>query len=143
MGASINAYFPGMTEEQLESQPGFWNDDNAWANWMAECDNEPAMAEAVRKLDAAPVLTFKTDGMEDEDVGWVTPQQLRDAALKLRDAIRRGAPETAIILKVYEKGANRIDPVQDEFLRDLDDVVALAEWGEQEGAKEITLEVNW
>src|SRR6185369_4697309 len=142
MGASINAYFPGMTEEQLESQPGFWNDDNAWANWMAECDNEPAMAEAVRKLDAAPVLTFKTDGMEDEDVGWVTPQQLRDAALKLRDAIRRGAPETAIILKVYEKGANRIDPVQDEFLRDLDDVVALAEWGEQEGAKEITLEVN-
>jgi hypothetical protein len=143
MGASINAYFPGMTEEQLESQPGFWNDDNAWANWMAECDNEPAMAEAVRKLDAAPILTFKTDGMEDEDVGWVTPQQLRDAALKLRDAIRRGAPETAIILKVYEKGANRIDPVQDEFLRDLDDVVALAEWGEQEGAKEITLEVNW
>jgi hypothetical protein len=110
---------------------------------MAECDNEPAMAEAVRKLDAAPILTFKTDGMEDEDVGWVTPQQLRDAALKLRDAIRRGAPETAIILKVYEKGANRIDPVQDEFLRDLDDVVALAEWGEQEGAKEITLEVNW
>jgi hypothetical protein len=33
--------------------------------------------------------------------------------------------------------------VQDEFLRDLDDIVALAEWGEQEGAKEITLEVNW
>jgi hypothetical protein len=143
MGASINAYFPGMTEEQLESQPGFWNDDNAWANWMAECDNEPAMTEAVRKLDAAPILTFKTDGMEDEDVGWVTPQQLRDGALKLRDAIKRGAPETEIILKVYEKGANRIDPVQDEFLRDLDDIVALAEWGEQEGAKEITLEVNW
>ena len=27
MGASILAYWPGMTEEQVESQPGFTNDD--------------------------------------------------------------------------------------------------------------------
>jgi hypothetical protein len=29
MGASINACWPGITEEQLESQPGFYNDDKA------------------------------------------------------------------------------------------------------------------
>jgi len=143
MGATVIAYFPGMTEDQLESQPGFWNDCNAWGNWMAECENEPAMIEAVKKLGAAPILTFKTDPMDDDEVEWVTPQQLRDAATKLRDAVRSGAPESEIILKVYEKGANRVDPIADEFVRDLDDIVALAEWGEQEGAPEITLEVNW
>ena len=66
-----------------------------------------------------------------------------ETSTTLRDAVRNGAPESEIILKVYEKGANRMDPIADEFIHDLDDIVALAEWGEQEGAKEITLEVNW
>jgi hypothetical protein len=143
MGATIVAYFPGMTEEQLDSQPGFRNDDRAWANWMAECDQEPAMLEAVRKLNAAPILTYKTDPMEDDEVNWVTPQQLRDGAIRLREAVLSGAPETQIILKVYEKGANRIDPVNEEFIQDLDDIVELANWGEKQGATQITLDVNW
>jgi hypothetical protein len=143
LGASVIAYFPGMTEEQLETQPGFYNDDRAWANWMAECEDEPAMLDAVRRLSAQAILTYKTDPMEDDEVEFVTPQQLRDAAMKLRDAVLNGAPESQIVLKVYEKGANRIDPVRDEFVRDLDDVVALANWAEQQGASQITLEVNW
>ena len=143
MGATVIGYFPGMTDEQLESQPGFWNDCKAWGNWMAECENELAMVEAVKKLGTASILTFKTDPMEDDEVEWVTPAQLRDAAMKLRDAIRNGAPGSEVILKVYEKGANRMDPVADEMIRDLEDIIAIADWSEQEGAKEITLEVNW
>ena len=27
MGASVVAYWPGITDEQLESQPGTYNDD--------------------------------------------------------------------------------------------------------------------
>lgn len=143
MGASIIAYFPGMTEEQLETQPGFRNDDRAWANWMAELDNEPAVMEAVRRLNAAPILTYKTDPMEDDEVGWVTPQQLRDAARRLREAVLNRNPEADIILKVYEKGANQIYPVDEELIADLEDIEALADWGEQQGAKQITLEVGW
>ncbi len=143
MGASVIAYFPGMTRDQLETQPGFRNDDRAWANWMAECEEELAMVEAVKKLNAGPILTFKTDPMDDDEVEWVTPQQLGEAATKLQQAVLSGAPEAEIILKVYEMGANQIDPVQEEFIRDLDDIIALAKWGEQQGAKQITLEVNW
>jgi len=29
MGATVIAYWPGMTEAQFESQPGFYNDDRA------------------------------------------------------------------------------------------------------------------
>ena len=45
MGASVSAYWPGieeeLTEEQLDSQPGFFNDSKAWGNWMAEREYEP------------------------------------------------------------------------------------------------------
>jgi hypothetical protein len=87
MGASIIAYFPGVTDEQIDLQEGFWNDDNAWANFMVEQEKDPAILEAVKKLNAEAIMTFKTEEMEDEDIDWVTPQQLRDACVRIRDAV--------------------------------------------------------
>jgi len=143
MGATVIAYWPGMTEAQLESQPGFYNDDRAWGNWMAELENETAVGDAIRKLKAEAILTYKTDGMDDEDVSWVSPQQLRAAATRLCEAVRAGSPETRIILEVYERNANGIDPLAREFVRDLDDIITMTNWAEQEGATRMTLEVNW
>ena len=76
-------------------------------------------------------------------MNWVSPQQLRDAAAKLREAVRAGSPETRIILETYERNANRIDPVSEEFIRDLDDIIAMTRWAQEEGATRMTLEVNW
>jgi len=143
MGASVIAYWPGITEEQFESQPGFDNDDRAWGNWMAEREGDSAVSDAIRKLQAEAILTYKTDGMGDEDVSWVSPQQLRDAATKLREAVWAGSPETRIILETYERNANRIDPVSEEFIRDLNDIITITNWSEEEGATRMTLEVNW
>jgi hypothetical protein len=36
MGATVVGYWRGITDEQLDSQPGFWDDCQAFANWMAE-----------------------------------------------------------------------------------------------------------
>jgi hypothetical protein len=143
MGASIIAYWPGITEDQLESQPGFDNDDRAWGNWMAEREGDPAVYDAMRTLNAEALLTAKTDGWRDEDVSWVSPQQLRDAAARLRAAILAGAPETRIILETYDRNANCIDPVSEEFIRDLDNIIAITQWAEAEGTPRMTLEVNW
>lgn len=143
MGASVVAYWPGITEEQLESQPGFDNDDRAWGNWMAEREGNAAVYDALRTLNAEALLTVKTDGWDDEDVSWVSPQQLRDAAIRLREAIRAGTPETRIILQTYERNANRIDPVSEELIRDLDNIIAITQWAEAEGATRMTLEVGW
>ena len=143
MGASVTAYWPGITTEQFESQPGFYNDDKAWGNWIAEREEAPAVHDAVRKLGAEAILSYKTDGMDDEDVEWVSPRQLRDAATKLREAVLAGSPETRVIIENYERNANRVDPVVEEFIRDLDDIIAIANWGEEEGATRMTLEVNW
>lgn len=143
MGASIRAYWPGVTEEQLESQPGFYNDDRAWGNFMAEREGEPEVLQAFNKLNAAALLTYTTDGMTDEDVKWVTPDQLRNAVKNLRDAIQSQLPETRVILEIYGRNANHIDPLADELIQDLDDIEAIADWAQAEGAKQITLEVNW
>jgi hypothetical protein len=143
MGASVNAYWPGITEEQLDSQPGFWNDDKAWGNWMAERDDDADVQDAIRRLNAQAILTCKTDGWDDEDVTWVSPQELRAAAAKLRDAVRSKAPEAAVILDSYELGANAGSKVEETFMKDLEDIIEIANWAEAQGTKRMTLEVNW
>ncbi len=143
MGASVIVYWPGITQEQIDSQPGFFNDDKAWGNWMAEREDNSAVPAALRKLKAEAILTVKTDGWDNDDVTWVTPQQLREAAARLREAIQGGAPEAHIILASYERNANRVEPIAVEFLRDVEDIEALTRWAEAQGATRITLEVNW
>jgi hypothetical protein len=143
MGASIIAYWPGITDEQLDSQPGFFNDDRAWGNFMAERESEEATLSAFRRLNAGALLTFTTNGVADEDVDWVTPQQLRAAAVTLRDAVKANHPDTRVILEIYGRNANGIDPIEDEFNQDLSDIEAIANWAEEVGASRMTLEVNW
>ena len=147
MGASVNAYWPGieeeLTEEQLDSQPGFYNDSKAWGNWIADREYEPRTIEAIRKLKADAILTFTTNGVKDEDVEWVTPPELREAAQELGKAIRAGLPETKIILESYNRAAKWIDSVKEDFLRDLEDIEAITLWAEEVGAVKMTLEVNW
>jgi ABC-type Zn uptake system ZnuABC Zn-binding protein ZnuA len=143
MGASINAYWSGITEEQLESQPGFFNDDKAWGDFMAEREGEPKVLEAIRTLNATALLSHTTEGMTDEEVLWVSPSELRNAAKNLREAIRAKRPETEIILETYERNANEVDPIANEIIQDLNDIEAIANWAESEGATQMTLEVNW
>lgn len=110
---------------------------------MAERELEPRVNEAVITLQAGAILTLTTDGMTDAEVMWVTPRALRAAALRLRAAVEARQPETMIILETYARNANNVDPVAEEFIADLHDIVALTEWAEAEGATSMTLEVNW
>ena len=143
MGASVVAYWPELTDEQAHSMPGFRNDDRAWGNWMAEREDNAPVLDAVKRLKAEAILTVKTDGWEDDDVNWVTPDELREAAERLRVAVQTASPEAATVLCSYRQNANLADPVEDEFIRDLEDIIGLAEWAQSLGASRMTLEVNW
>jgi hypothetical protein len=81
-----------MTEEQRDSMPGFWNDDQAFGNWIANRTEEPEVLAAVEGLGCAAVLTYTTDGLDDADVAWVTPADLKAAALKLRELVLQISP---------------------------------------------------
>ena len=140
MGATVNVYWPGITEEQRETEPDFYNDSKAWGEWMAEREDVPAVSEALEKLGAEALLTYKTDGVEDDEVDWVSPAQLRDAATRLREAVLNGSPDIGIIVETYTRG--RIPVTAADFVRDLEDIIAMTRWAEEEGAKVMTLEVN-
>jgi hypothetical protein len=140
MGASVIATWPGITEQQLDSQPGFFNDDKAWGNWMAEREDDAAVSDAIRTLKAEAILTCKTDGWDDDDVTWVSPQQLREAVARLREAVQRDAPEAHTILASYERNANRINSIVEEFMRDLQDIETLTRGADAQGATRMTLE---
>ena len=61
----------------------------------------------------------------------------------MREAIEAKRPEANIILSVYGRNANGVDPAADELSRDLNDIEAIASWAEAEGTELMTLEVNW
>jgi hypothetical protein len=143
MGASVSAYWPGISEDQIESQPGFFNDCKAWGNWMANREEHTDVIEAMKRLNVDALCTYKTDGVEDADVAWATPSELERAALRLRELVLAGHPDTKRILEVYSQSANAVDSISEEFAHDLADVAELARFAIQAGASRMTLEVNW
>lgn len=143
MGASVNGYWPGMTESQLDSQPGFFNDCKAWGNWMAERENHADVLTSIGDLGAAALLSYKTDGIEDDEVDWVTPAALEAAAVRLRTLVLDADPRTDSIVATYSLSANGVDPVREELARDLEDIAAIARFARGHGATRMTLEVNW
>jgi hypothetical protein len=132
-----------MREEQLESQPGFFNDCKAWGDWMANRYDDPAVVEALKALDVAALLSHRTEGMDDAEVDWVTPNELAAAAQRLGALVRAGDSRTERIVASYALSANDVDPVEDEFARDLEDVAQIAEFAKSEGVERMTLDVNW
>lgn len=143
MGASVIAYWTGIAEHQIESQPGFWNDCKAWGDWMAEREEHQDVLQAMKRLGVSALLTVTTDGVADSEIDWVTPSELESAALRLREFVVAGHPETRRILETYAKSANCVDPVSQEFARDLADIAEIARFAQREGVPRMTLQVNW
>ncbi len=80
MGASVSGYWPGITDEQRDSLTGFDNDCSAWGNWMAERYNHPDVLATMKQLGVGALLSHITDGVSEDDVDWVSPDDLMKAA---------------------------------------------------------------
>jgi hypothetical protein len=137
------AYWVGITEEQVESQPGFWNDCKAWGDWMAERVEHQDVLHAMKRLGVSALLTFTTAGIADSEIGWVTPAELERAAIRLRELVLVGHPDIGRIVETYAKSANHVDPVGQELAQDLVDIAEIARFAQREGVSYMTLEVNW
>jgi len=110
---------------------------------MANREEHTDVIESMTRLNVGALCTYKTDGVEDTDVEWATPSELERAALRLRELVLAGHPDTKRILEVYAQSANAVDSINEEFARDLADVAELARFAAQAGASRMTLEVNW
>ncbi|HUO08818.1 MAG TPA: hypothetical protein VM008_10995 [Phycisphaerae bacterium] len=143
MGASVVGIWKGITQDQLADQPSFYNDCKAWGDWMAERYNHPELLALHKRLGIEPLLSHATEGMNEREVNWVSPEQLAIAASRLREMVLAKDERVQPMLKVYSQNANNVDPIEDEFARDLSDVAAIATFAKEHGVKKMTLEVNW
>lgn len=143
MGASVFVHWPQITEDQIDAQPGFFNDCKAWGNWMAEREGHPDVIAALRSLDLSALLTLRTEGVSDDEVDWATPDSLARAAEALRALVLARDPRVARVVETYAMSANGVDPAHEELARDLADIVDMMTWARAEGATRVTLDVNW
>jgi hypothetical protein len=144
MSASILAYWPGMTPDQVEGQWVDFNNDNMdWSTWMAEGLQEPEIIAVLERAGVLPLATMTTEGVDDDDVYWVSPADLRAAAVRLCRLIDTGDPGAVTIMESYGESANYGEDLAEHFQRDLRTVETLATWAEGQGADRLTLSVGF
>ena len=83
------------------------------------------------------------DGVSEDDVDWVSPDDLMKAAERLRELLLAQDPRVKRIVENYALSANGINPVHEEFAQDLADVRLIAKFSKEMGVPKISLEVNW
>jgi hypothetical protein len=110
---------------------------------MAERYNHPDVIDSMKHLGVGALLSYITDGVGEDEVDWVSPDDLMNAADRLRELVLAQDPRVKRIVETYGLSANGVDPVHEEFAQDLADVRLIAHFSKEMGAPKMTLEVNW
>lgn len=148
MSVSVTVEWPGSTRKQQAGHPGFRNDDHLWANWVVNMMQAPKAEKALSKVDGAVLLSFNTTDLAPEDVDHAPPADFQRAALALRDLVMAKDARVRPVVDVYRKEWNRIVGKEDGrteewFIRDLEDVAAIAQYADSKGAATMTLGYYW
>lgn len=142
MGASIYAYWPGATEEEQGDHSDFGQDAHAYAWWQGEVAAGWLSRRWIKKNKLEALLSVHPLGTKDNEINWTTPQQLREAAIRLKEMLLAKERQALKLTRLYTKGP-KIDEPHIELARDLDDLSWIAEYAEKRGAKVMTLLVGW
>jgi hypothetical protein len=140
MGASLVAYWPGISEEQLEGQPGLYNGATGWAAWAIRWDRDQRLLTTMQQLGVGAVCSFTTNSLPNEKVNWVAPAAMEAAALRLRQLVlARDASVDSVVQSYAAPG--RSDAAQ-ELAQDLADIAGLAAFAAAEGVRQMTLRID-
>jgi hypothetical protein len=143
MGASILVHWPGATEEEEGGHPGFYNDDKAWASWMAAVSSNAGALRLLEKLGVACLIYCTTDGVDEDEIEWTTPDDLQQAANKLRRLVQDEDERVAPLISIYEGSYDGVENGAEEFAQDLADVASIADYARDQGAEEMVLGYYW
>jgi len=143
MGASIVGRWPGITYEQEQALPGFWNDCGAWADWLVACLGEPAAVAVLEAVDCAALLSCTSEGEDEEAIPWVSPEILVTQCKRMVQLITDKDPRVSLLIQLYGRSEDCEGPAESEMVQDLSDVQKIAESAQEHGATRFTLDVNW
>ena len=147
MGSSIGVYWPGINESQEMDAPGF-QIDKGWADWLAgSIMRSWRLRRILKKRGGRALLTHITEGLEEDQVDWASPDELEAAAGKLIEAIRSGARGTDLLVKSYAEEAHfesfEGEGPEDWLITELEDIQANARFAREQGVDQLTFEMNW
>ena len=149
MGVSIFVEWPGITDEQKSNQPGFYNDDPWWANWMVEVVGKPKLCSLLKGLGGEVLLFHNTTHLPLNKIGWASPDEFETAANTLIKLLDTKDVRFLPLLEIYKKewdrliGENEGETAEDWFKRDLHDVAEIARYARTQGAQVMTLGYYW
>lgn len=143
MGASATPYWRRMKPDQLLGLPSFTNDCKAWADWLVEIVKDDDARATLRTTGCEALLTFKTDGVEDAHVTWVTPNDLFTATFLMSRMVAESDPETSYLVELYARGGSQFEDPRQALSVDLHDLSKIAAHVAKLGVKSMTVEVNW
>lgn len=143
MSLTIVPYWPEITEEEQLEGPGFYNDYRAWTSFLELCSEQEELADELEALGLAALLSYYTpDDMDECDIGWVTPDELESASLKLRQMVLGKEARATNLLNAYAKSANGVREIHVEMAQDLHDLTELAKYASKCGARNLTLMIS-
>jgi len=118
---------------------GFFNDDQAWGGWMGRYRTERTtrqVLDAVKSL-SGRIMTLRGWLGTLEDVNWVEAGRGSGTASDADSCglIQAEISRSCVILKAT--GSTRTaSPCSGEFIRDVDDMFAMAKWAEERAHKD-------
>lgn len=95
----------------------------------------------MERLGLSTLLTFTTDGVDDDDVDWAEPKELESAALALAQLIKKRDPSIRELLDSYPDPPD--GTAVESLTNDLEDIVAMARYAHGLGITLMALELNW
>jgi hypothetical protein len=133
--------WPSLLEDGAElslclSQPEF-RDEN-WAVWRFRMEGD----EAISRAGARALLAYTADGVPPDQIEWVTPDELLDAAERLMQQITVDDPDLADTLWEYEDFSARGASPKQALLDDLEVVRQKAIWAKSLGKEKVCFELT-
>ena len=125
-------------DDELEP-PGF-NHAYDWAQWLM---NLPSDADiGLEDVGCGALNAIYTDGMETDEVSWVSPADLLATADRLADLILAGGSDALSLLAAYQDYSKTGTPVAQLVLSDLEVVRKMARWAQEHGKSRLAFEIG-
>lgn len=123
-----------------EAEPPEFNNGYDWARWLM---NLPGDADVgLEDVGCGALNAIYTDGMDRDEVSWVSPAELLATADRLADLILTGGSDVVSLLAAYEDYSATGTPVDQLVLRELEVVRNMARWAQAQGKDRLAFEIG-
>jgi hypothetical protein len=123
--------------------PGFQNDCKSWADWLVEVVKDHDALDLLDRLGCHAITSFFTNGMRENEIDWVSPGDMFQAAQILSKMVADQDPAVGYLSELYARTRHEVENPSVSLSVDLADIAKMALFVGRLGVTEMTMQVNW